>query len=188
QPGFFSPSSQAWGPSDKRISYYSTSALKATLERLVDFDRIHPGKEMRLSVGAGKVETGGFAYFDSREVTTGAAHAVARRAPAPGFPPVEIDGEQYWDGGLFSNTPLQYMVDYYPRRSRVIFQVDLFPAHARRRPTNLDQVHEREKDIRYSSRTRLATNALRERHDVSHAINELHKLLPPTIASTEQAN
>jgi NTE family protein len=79
------------------------------------------------------------------------------------------------------------MVDYYPRRSRVIFQVDLFPARARHRPVNLDEVYEREKDIRYSSRTRLTTNTLRARHDVRHAINELHKLLPPEIASTEQA-
>jgi NTE family protein len=92
-----------------------------------------------------------------------------------------------WDGGLFSNTPLRYMVDYYPRRSRVIFQVDLFPARARPRPADLDEVHEREKDIRYSSRTRIATNTLREKHDIRHAINELHRLLPPEIASTEQA-
>jgi NTE family protein len=114
-------------------------------------------------------------------------HIMASGALPPGFPPIEIDGQQYWDGGLFSNTPLQYMVDYHPRRSRAIFQVDLFPARARRRPTNLDEVHEREKDIRYSSRTRLATATLCERHDVRHAINELHKLLPPEIANTEQA-
>ena len=69
----------------------------------------------------------------------------------------------------------------------MIFQVDLFPAHGRHRPINLDQVNEREKDIRYSSRTRFTTNTLRERHDVRHAINELHKLLPPELASTEQA-
>jgi NTE family protein len=112
---------------------------------------------------------------------------MASGALPPGFPPIEIDGEQYWDGGLFSNTPLQYMVDYYPRRSRVIFQVDLFPAHGRHRPTNLDEVNEREKDIRYSSRTRFTTSTLRERHDVRHAINELHRLLPPEIASTDQA-
>jgi len=111
---------------------------------------------------------------------------MASGALPPGFPPVEVDGEQYWDGGLFSNTPLQYMVDYYPRRSRVIFQVDVFPAHGRS-PTNLDEVNEREKDIRYSGRTRLTTNILREKHDVRHAINELYKLLPPDLANTEQA-
>ena len=188
QPGFFTPyPPQTWFSSDSRVSYYMTSALKATLERLVDFERINTAKDMRLSVGAVNVETGDFAYFDSKEMRIGPEHIMASGALPPGFPPVEIDGEQFWDGGLFSNTPLQYMVDYYPRRSRVIFQVDLFPAHGRHRPTNLDEVNEREKDIRYSSRTRLTTNTLRERHDVRHAINELHKLLPPELASTEQA-
>ncbi len=168
------------------VSYYQTSALKGTLERLVDFDRINDAEDMRLSVGAVNVRTGRLAYFDSEEITIRPEHVMASGALPPGFPPIEIDGEQYWDGGLFSNTPLQYMVDYYPRRSRLIFQVDLFPAHGRL-PANLDEVNEREKDIRYSSRTRLTTNTLREKHDVRHAINELHKLLPPDLASTEQA-
>ena len=187
QPGFFTPRPpQDWFSSDKCVSYYKTSALKGTLERLVDFDRINATSDMRLSVGAVNVRTGHFAYFDSEEMTIRPEHIMASGALPPGFPPVEIDGEQYWDGGLFSNTPLQYMVDYYPRRSRVIFQVDVFPAHGRL-PTNLDEVNERDKDIRYSSRTRFTTNTLREKHDVRHAINELHKLLPPDIANTEQA-
>jgi len=187
QRGFFTPRPpQDWFSSDKCVSYYETSVLKRTLERLVDFDRINDTKDMRLSLGAVNVRTGHFAYFDSEEITIRPEHIMASGALPPGFPPVEIDGEQYWDGGLLSNTPLQYMVDYYPRRSRLVFQVDLFPAHGRV-PTNLDEVHEREKDIRYSSRTMMSTNSLREKHDVRHAINELHKLLPTDLANTEQA-
>ena len=187
QRGFFTPRRpQDWFSSDKCVSYYETSVLKRTLERLVDFDRINDTKDMRLSVGAVNVRTGHFAYFDSEEITIRPEHIMASGALPPGFPPVEIDGEQYWDGGLLSNTPLQYMIDYYPRRSRLVFQVDLFPAHGRA-PTNLDEVHEREKDIRYSSRTMMSTNSLREKHDVRHAINELHKLLPADLANTEQA-
>jgi len=187
QRGFFAPRPpQDWFSSDKCVSYYETSVLKRTLERLVDFDRINDTKDMRLSVGAVNVRTGHFAYFDSEEITIRPEHIMASGALPPGFPPVEIDGEQYWDGGLLSNTPLQYMIDYYPRRSRLVFQVDLFPAHGRV-PTNLDEVHEREKDIRYSSRTMMSTNSLREKHDVRHAINELHKLLPADLANTEQA-
>ena len=187
QRGFFTPRPpQDWFSSDKCVSYYETSVLKRTLERLVDFDRINDTKDMRLSVGAVNVRTGHFAYFDSEEITIRPEHIMASGALPPGFPPVEIDGEQYWDGGLLSNTPLQYMIDYYPRRSRLVFQVDLFPAHGRV-PTNLDEVHEREKDIRYSSRTMMSTNSLREKHDVRHAINELHKLLPADLANTEQA-
>jgi NTE family protein len=187
QPGFFTPRSPPlWFSFDKCVSYYLTSALKTTLERLVDFDRINGASDMRLSVGAVNVRTADFAYFDSEKIAIRPEHIMASGALPPGFPPVEIDGEQYWDGGLFSNTPLQYMVDYYPRRSRLVFQVDLFPAHGHL-PSNLDEVNEREKDVRYSSRTRLTTETLREKHDVRHAINELHKLLPPDIANTEQA-
>jgi NTE family protein len=187
QRGFFTPRApQYWFSSDKCVSYYETSVLKRTLERLVDFDRINDIKDMRLSIGAVNVRTGHFAYFDSEEITIRPEHIMASGALPPGFPPVEIDGEQYWDGGLLSNTPLQYMVDYYPRRSRLVFQVDLFPAHGCV-PTNLDEVHEREKDIRYSSRTMMSTNSLREKHDVRHAINELHKLLPADLRNTEEA-
>ena len=187
QPGFFSPRApQDFFSPGKFLSYYETSALRGTLERLIDFDRINHGRGTRLSVGAVNVRTGYFAYFDCEKTTIRPEHVMASGAIPPGFPPVEIDGEQYWDGGLFSNTPLAYMVDYYPRRSRLIFQVDVFPAHGRV-PTNLAEVTERDKDIRYSSRTRLTTNNLREKHNVRHAINELHKLLPPELAITEQA-
>jgi NTE family protein len=187
QPGFFTPRPpQDWFASNNCVSYYITPALKETLERFVDFDRINSGKDIRLSVGAVNVRTAQFAYFDSAKITIRPEHVMASGALPPAFPPVEIDGEQYWDGGLFSNTPLQYMVDYSPRRSRLIFQVDLFPAHGRL-PDNFDEANEREKDVRYSSRTRLTTDMLREKHNVRHAINELHKLLPPNIANTEQA-
>jgi NTE family protein len=187
QPGFFTPRPlQDWFSPHNFVSYYTTSALKQTLERYVDFDRINSARDMRLSVGAVNVRTAQFSYFDSEKITIRPEHVMASGALPPGFPPVEIDGEQYWDGGLFSNTPLQYMVDYYPRRSRLIFQVDLFPAHGSL-PDNFDEINEREKDVRYSSRTRLTTEMLREKHDVRHAINELHKLLPLDIANTEQA-
>jgi NTE family protein len=187
QPGFFTPRPpQDWFASNNCVSYYVTPALKKTLERFVDFDRINSGKDIRLSVGAVNVRTAQFAYFDSARITIRPEHVMASGALPPAFPPVEIDGEQYWDGGLFSNTPLQYMVDYSPRRSRLVFQVDLFPAHGRL-PVNFDEANEREKDVRYSSRTRLTTDMLRDKHNVRHAINELHKLLPPNIANTEQA-
>jgi len=187
QPGFFTPRMlEHWFSPGTLVSFYDTSALKGTLERLVDFDRINNAGEMRLSVGAVNVRTGQFAYFDSAEITIRPEHVMASGALPPGFPPVEIDGEHYWDGGLFSNTPLQYVLDYSPRRSRLTFQVDVFRAQGQL-PSNLDEVAERDKDIRYSSRTQICSDAFRDRHDVRHAINELHKLLPPDLANTEQA-
>ncbi len=187
QPGFFAPRvMHDWFSPEKPISYYNTDALRCTLERLVDFDRINNAKEMRFSVGAVNVRTGRFCYFDSEEITIRPEHVMASGALPPGFPPIEIDGEHYWDGGLVSNTPLQYVLDYYPRRSRLCFQVDVFQGYGQL-PTNLEEVSERDKDIRYSSRTRVNTDIFREKHEVRHAINELHKLLPNDIARTEQA-
>jgi NTE family protein len=187
QPGFFAPRLlQDWFARNTPTSYYNTGRLKDTLERLVDFDRINNAQEMRFSVGAVNVRTGNFAYFDSAEITIRVEHVMASGALPPGFPSVEIDGEHYWDGGLVSNTPLQYVLDYYPRRSRLCFQVDLFQGRGLL-PKNLEEVDEREKDVRYSSRTRVNTDAFRHKHEVRHAINELIKLLPPDIAATDAA-
>ena len=187
QPGFFAPRAlREWFSQNAPTSYYSTAALKETLERLVDFDRINKAKDMRISVGAVNVRTGRFAYFDSAEITIRPEHIMASGSLPPGFPPIEIDGEYYWDGGLVSNTPLQYVLDFSPRRSRLTFQVDVF--HARGQlPTNLEEVSEREKDIRYSSRTRITTENFRQKHEMRHAINELMEVLPSNVRSTEQA-
>jgi NTE family protein len=187
QPGFFSPRhALQWFCGNSPLSYYDTASLKSTLERLVDFDRINQSKEIRFSVGAVNVQTGRFAYFDSAEIAIRPEHVMASGALPPGFPPIEIDGEHYWDGGLVSNTPLQHVLDHYPRRSRLTFQVDLFHNYGRL-PCDLEEVSERMNDIRYSSRTRANTDAFQQRHDVRYAINELEKLLPESIKSTEQA-
>lgn len=187
QPGFFTPRNALdWLLMQKPTSYYDTKALKSTLERLVDFDRINSGKEIRFSVGAVNVRTGNFTYFDSEEISIRPEHVMASGALPPGFPPVEIDGEHYWDGGLVSNTPLQYVLDYYPRRSRLCFQVDVFQAFGPL-PANLEEISEREKDIRYSSRTRVGTQSFHERHQVRHLINELYELLPEAIKEAPQA-
>jgi NTE family protein len=187
QPGFFAPRKVLeWVSPTRPVSYYDTSALKSTLERLVDFDRINAASEPRLSVGAVNVRTGRFAYFDSAKIKIRAEHIMASGALPPGFPAVEIDGEHYWDGGIVSNTPLAYVLDQLPRRSRLIFQVDVFQAHGQI-PETLEEVAEREKDIRYASRTRMNTDVHAYKHEVRHAINELIEILPPELAATPEA-
>lgn len=182
-PGFFKPRFppapfQPTG-SLEAISYYDTSPLAATLEQLVDFDRINSGA-VRLSVGAVNVRTGNFEYFDSAKQTLDVRHIMASGALPPGFAPVEIDGEHYWDGGLVSNTPLQYVLDQPGQRRRVVFQVDLFAARGAL-PRTLGEVTEREKDIRFSSRTRLNTTNEMDRQVISQAAQRLIAKLPPAL-------
>jgi NTE family protein len=182
-PGFFKPRFppapfQPVGTLES-ISYYDTTPLAETLERLIDFDRINSGA-MRLSVGAVNVRTGNFEYFDSARQRIDARHIMASGALPPGFAPVEIDGEHFWDGGLVSNTPLQYVLDQTGKRRRVVFQVDLFAAVGAL-PTTLPEVTEREKDIRFSSRTRLTTTNELDRQVIAQAAQRLIAKLPPEL-------
>ena len=147
----------------------------------MDFDLLNSGS-MRLSVGAVNVRTGNFAYFDTADQRLDARHIMASGALPPGFPPVEIDGEWYWDGGLVSNTPLQYVLDQPEPARRLVFQVDLFVAEGPM-PTNLIQVAEREKDIRFSSRTRLNTANTLARHVLAQAARRLVAKLAPDLAT-----
>jgi len=186
QPGFFSPQlPAAWFRSPPPTSFYDTSALRGTLERLVDFDLINEHL-IRFSVGAVNVRTGNFAYFDNAAIQIRAEHVMASAALPTGFPAIEIDGESYWDGGLVSNTPLQYVLDDMPRQSRLAFQVDLFPAQGLV-PATLQEAQEREKDIRYSSRTRAATTSFIQMQDVRRIINMLWAKLPAEVQAMTEA-
>lgn len=168
-------------------SFYDTSHLKHTLERLVDFDRINAA-EMRVSVGAVNVRTGNFEYFDN---TTGPAkgrmrpeHFMASGALPPAFPAVEIEGEHYWDGGLVSNTPLGHVLAATPRRNTLVFQVDLWSALGRL-PDNVYEVQERLKDIQYSSRTRAVTDTMRKEQHFRRLLREVLEHVPPQVLATD---
>jgi len=167
-------------------SFYSTAPLKQTLERLVDFDRINAGA-VRFSVGAVNVRTGNFVYFDNRTTRIRAEHVMASGALPPAFAAVEIDGEFYWDGGVVSNTPLEYVIESGPRRDMLALQVDLWSARGAV-PKTLGDVYERHKDIQYSSRTRRGTDTAAERQRLRLALGRLAqhlpgKRLPPALAA-----
>jgi NTE family protein len=186
QPGFFAPRGMfEWFAKPSPTSLYNTAALRSTLERLVDFDRIN-AREMRFSVGAVNVQTGNFSYFDNDHTTIRAEHVMASGALPPGFPAVEIDGEHFWDGGLVSNTPLQYVLEFEPRVSRLTFQVDLFQSYGQI-PTTLDEVTEREKDIRFSSRTRSATQSFEAMHNLRSHAHDLWAKLPEEMRALPEA-
>lgn len=163
-PGFFTPrfpppKLQPAG-SLGAISYYDTSPLRETLAELIDWDYLNDGP-IRLSVGAVSVTTGRMHFFDSRggpdHCRITADHVIASGALPPGFPPVQIGADWFWDGGIASNAPLQHVLDEGTEFDKNIFQVDLFPAEGPF-PENMLDADTRAQDIRYASRTRLGTN------------------------------
>lgn len=189
-PGFFHPRATppifSVSPGPQSLGYYSTEPLRETLHSLVDFDVLKRG-DVRLSVGAVNIKSGNFAYFDSQKIALGPEHVMASGALPPGLPPIEIAGEYYWDGGLVSNTPLQYILDE-PSEAKAlcIFQIDLFSAGGVV-PQNLLDAIEREKEIRYSSRTRLNTDMMREKVQHRQALKRLLAKLPDEMKDDADA-
>ena len=208
QRGFFTPRpTAAWlkEPTAATASFYDTAPLKATLERLVDFDRINSG-ETRLTVSAVNVETGNFEVFDNRHgrwrKRIRAEHVMASGALPPGFPAVAIEEpgpidasrassaarpvHYYWDGGLVSNTPLSQVLDDNPRRDTLAFQIDLWSARGKL-PANVIDAQERVKDIQFSSRTRTITNTQAQEQRQRRMLRELLELIPAKLRDTDPA-
>jgi NTE family protein len=179
-PPFFYPNG-----SPEALSYYDAAPLKATLERLVDFDLINVGA-MRFSVGAVNVRTGNFAYFDSTTHQICPEHVMASGSLPPGLPATEIEGEHYWDGGLVSNTPLQWVLDASPRKDTLAFQLDLWSARGDF-PRNVLESEARQKDIRFSSRTRMATDEFKKKQMLRRATAKLLAKVPKDLLQTPEA-
>jgi NTE family protein len=167
------------------ISIYDTIPLKDTLCELVDFDLLNSGA-VRLSVGAVEILTGNLQYFDTHQQRIGSDHVMASGALPPGFPPIEIDGASYWDGGLISNTPLQWVVNYGPRQDTLAFQVDLWSARGNF-PRTIAEVATRQKEILYSSRTRENTDRFKDMQVLRHAAETLIESLPPALRDSPEA-
>jgi NTE family protein len=183
-PGFFSPRMVppffAPDGSIGALSFYDTQPLKATLEELVDFDFINRDGGVRLSLGAVELSTGNSVYFDSRTTQIRAEHVLASGALPPGFPPVQIDGRLYWDGGIVSNSPLWYVLDADSRMNALIIQVDVFSG-AGDLPKNLVDVQERAKDIQYASKTRFNTNRMKELEALRSSLRRVLGQLPEAL-------
>ena len=179
-PPFFYPNG-----APEALSYYDVAPLRATLEGLVDFDLINAGA-MRFSIGAVNVRTGNFVYFDSTTHQICPAHVMASGSLPPGFPATEIEGEHYWDGGLVSNRPLEWVLDSRPGRDTLAFQIDLWSARGEF-PRNLIEADTRQKEIRYSSRTRLATNQFKKKQILRRATAHLLAKIPKEVLQTPEA-
>lgn len=182
-PGFFTPRGVpptfAAPGTPAALSFYDSAPLASTLDTLIDWDLLNTGP-VRLSVGAVDVESGNFRYFDTTTERLDARHIMASGALPPGFAPVEIDGKLYWDGGLVSNTPLTHVLDHQDE-AMLVFQCDLFSSNAEP-PRTLMDVMAREKEIRYSSRTRWVSAEAVRRRGVRDAIRRVLDKLPAGMA------
>jgi len=188
-PDFFVPNPVAWLSSHlplgvERAAYYSTAPLRATLADLVDLDQINTCRT-RLTVGAVNVRNGEMRYFDSRDEVVDLDHVLASGALPPAFPAIRIEGDPYWDGGIYSNTPIEAVLDDKPRRDSVIFTVHMWNPEGAE-PDTLWQVMGRQKDIQFASRARSHIARQKQIHHLRHVIRELSKKLPEQARATPE--
>ncbi len=188
-PHFFSPRvppPSLWPPSNPlHASYYDNAPARATLERLVDFDLINK-RQIRFSVGAVDVCSGNFRYFDSDDCEIRVEHVMASGSLPPGFAATEVDGKFYWDGGLISNTPLQWVLDSQPRKDTLAFQVDLWSSRGEL-PKDMIEVEIRQKEIIYSSRNRAATDEYKRSQKLRIALANLLRDIPQELRDSDDA-
>ncbi|HEY1460124.1 MAG TPA: patatin-like phospholipase family protein [Casimicrobiaceae bacterium] len=186
---FFGPNPTSWlGPHVPigldSASYYTTVPLRDTLSSLVDFDYLNDS-ETRLTVGAVNVRNGEMRYFDSRDEALALEHVMASGALPPAFPAVRINGEPYWDGGIYSNTPIEAVLDDKPRRDSVIFTVHMWNPEGPE-PASLWEVLGRHKDIQYASRAKSHIARQKQIHHLRHIIRELSKHVPDKARDSAQ--
>jgi NTE family protein len=160
----------------EHAAFYTIDDLRKTVSNLVDFTRLN-AKHMRLTAGAVNVRTGKMHYFDSRNLPITLDHVLASGALPPGFPAIRIDGDPYWDGGLYSNTPIEVVFDDNPRRDSVVFSVQIFPI-AGPEPESVWQVLSRQIDIQYASRADSHIPRQEHIHQLRHMVRELVRMLP----------
>ena len=180
-PAFFTPNALAIGGSKAEVgvegaSYYSTAPLRETLNQLVDFAYLCQCKT-RLTVGAVNACSGHMHYFDNHKEPLNAEHVMASGALPPAFGAIRIDGEPYWDGGIYSNTPIEAVLDDKPRRDSLIFAVNVWHQTGPE-PASIWQVMSRQKDIQYASRADSHIARQKQIHRLRHVIRELHKQIP----------
>jgi NTE family protein len=180
-PGFFSPNlATAWSPDAQvgveQAAVYTVEPLKELLPTLVDVGLLNSGKP-RFTVGLVNVQSGQLRYFDSRDEPIGLEHVIGSSALPPSFPAVRIGGEAYWDGGVYSNTPVEAIFDDNPRKNSVVFAVQIW--HTRGpEPESVMQVLNRQKDIMFASRAKSHIARQAQIHQLRHVVRELVRMLP----------
>jgi NTE family protein len=180
-PSFFYPNpALLWGIDTpvgiEQAAMYLVEPLKKMLPTLIDFELINSGNP-RFTVGLTAVETGHMRYFDSKQERIAIEHILGSSAVPPCFPAVLVDGQYYWDGGVYSNSPVEVVFDEYPRQNSVVFAVQIWPTRGPQ-PASLSHAFMRVKDILFGSRSRGHIKRQSELHRMRRIIRELADMLP----------
>jgi NTE family protein len=168
-------------------SLFDLAPLRASLDRLVDWDRLN-SSDIRLVIVAVDANSGEEIRFDTAATTINADHLLASCGFIPFFPPTPIDGQLAVDGGMASNLPLEAALEEASREDRLCIALDLF---RRRGPDfkTVGQAMDRQLELLLSTQSWRALRALRHRHELRRQLRLLAEQIPaqqrkdPALAS-----
>jgi NTE family protein len=183
-PAVFAPNPLAWWAGfcwpapHKALGFYDLAPLRRSLQEFVDFDLLNSG-EVRLTAVATDLHTGEEVQFDTDTAQVGPEHIVASGAMLTEFPPVEIDGRLFVDGGLSSNLPAD-VVQRQVKEDTVLFAIDLFSGQGDRHWNVLETIARRE-ELLIFAQTRHLLMAQDREDALRLALTELLDLLPANL-------
>jgi NTE family protein len=183
-PGMYWPQAGLWTTPWLLTSIYDTAPLRQTLADLVDPLRLNADAP-RVIVGAINVATGLMEFFGGGQpggLTF--EHVAASGSLPPSFPMTTIGRHRYWDGGLFSNTPLSPAINALEAAAegsrsvqRELIVVELFPMNALI-PRTFPEVLSRVLQLQYTSRLNLDSHFFKRMNDVVDLVMRIEDELP----------
>lgn len=180
--GMYSPNPYAFLSPTLVTHYFDTKRLYSTLEKLIDLDKLNDNKSPHLIITATNIETGELEIFDNRKMDITLEHIVASGSLPPSFPMTDIEGTQYWDGGLFSNTPFKPAMKLLEQKGdknseREIIIIELFPKKGKV-PNNMTDVLDRMLNLSFENKMRYESDRYEKTNNLVDLIQALDKDLP----------
>ena len=170
-----------WAPLHA-TSVYDLTPLRETLEEIVNIKKLNQYWDTRMVVGAVNIATAELKSFDNCQGLT-LEHIVASASLPPSFPMIAIAGQHYWDGGLFSNTPLSMALNCLegiedgPAVRREVIVVELFPRQAKV-PSNLVEVLNRSAQLYFTSKLALDEKLFAKVNRFIDLIQKIDRMIP----------
>lgn len=167
-----SPLYTAYDVMSRVLSPYQTNPLgynplRSILEDVLDIERVNSCSVIRLFVSATRVRDGKPRIFRCDEISIDALLASACLPLM--FPAVEIDGEEYWDGGFVGNPSIWPLIYYC--QSEDVFLVQINPVERGEFPRRASEIINRMNEITFNASLVAEMRAIRF---VTHLIDSGH--------------
>jgi len=156
--GMYFPNPKNYFSPLENTHFYNTQPLFKTLAEVIDFDRLNSKTAPKVILTATNIATGNLDTFTNfqKNDSIDIQQVIASGSMPPSFPMMAINNQHYWDGGLFSNTPLKPAIKQLQSMSddsceREIILVDLFPKKGAL-PENMPDVYNRMFELTFESK------------------------------------